>query len=89
MQFCLCRTELKGNDLSSFQIKSCQRKIISNWQLAMETIPHCNVLSPLKCLTVFIIVGLLICMVKMTPGSGFLNRMALACSFSVQTYKAE
>ena len=33
----------------------------------------------------FIIVGLLISMVKMTPGSGFLNQMALACSFSVQT----
>lgn len=44
MQFCLCRTELKGNDLSSFQIKSFQRKIISNWQLAMETVPHGNVL---------------------------------------------
>lgn len=37
----------------------------------------------------FIIVGLFVRMVRMTPGSGFLNLMALECSFSGQTYKAE
>jgi hypothetical protein len=36
-----------------------------------------------------IIVGSLITIVGVTPGSEYLNQMAMECSFSVQAYQAE